>query len=116
MLNKEDRAFLQTYEPPIFWSDVGCYYWSPVLKLPSGRLCDVKVYNNHGLKWKFTLIPTLSELRAQEENRQREEIHLFEERELKREQKRIMSEIQDSISLCLKGLKVLEMTYSKYFN
>ena len=116
MLNEEDRAFLQTYEPPIFWSDVSCYYWSPVVKLPSGRLCDVKVYNNHGLKWKFRPIPTLSELRTQEENRLREEICMFEQRELKREQKRMMSEIQDNISLCLRGLKALEMAYFKYFD
>lgn len=116
MLNEDDRTFLQTYEPPIFWSDVGCYYWSPVVKLPSGRLCDVKVYNNHGLKWRFEPILSLSELRTQEENRRIQEISLFEEKIKKQEEKRIVSEIRDNISLRLKGFKVLEMAYSKYFN
>lgn len=39
-LSEADRDFLIEFDPPIFFNDINCFYWSYDKKLPSGRYLE----------------------------------------------------------------------------
>lgn len=39
-LGHEDRIFLTTYVPTIYWNDIECRHWAFDVKLPSGRYLE----------------------------------------------------------------------------
>ena len=45
-LSDEDKSFIRTYSPQVYWNDVDCHHWCFDTKLPSGRWLENIFPNN----------------------------------------------------------------------
>lgn len=109
-LTDEDREFLKECTPSIFWNDVDCYYWAMPVRVPSGRLTEVKV-SRDGQKWSFCLVPTLKEIEEEKEIK----INRVKEKRDKEKTEKLLKEASDDLYKCLKGLRFIELAYKNYF-
>lgn len=124
--SEENKKYIEDYMQSddciIYWSNEGCYYWTPMIKLPSGNWVEFTCYNKtYAPKhdpWEirgYTILPT-QEQRTWLENKQSEDNKrkLQEHREAKRKH-----DFERNTSLlladCIKGLMQLDSMHKQYF-
>lgn len=124
--SKENTSYvknlIESGSLPVYWNDVGSYYWVPSIVLPSGNVVDFFCYNKtYAPKhepWeihRFDICPTIEQmewLKEKERVSKHEEFFFAEQCNVKESP---LDGVSETLGKCMRALVFLDKEHKKYF-